>query len=102
MRPARWVTLLLLGLLAWVQGQIWLGRASVAEVRALRREVAQAEQANEQARQRNERLAAEVRDLREGLETVEEIARLELGLVKPDEIFVQIQRPASGSGSPDR
>lgn len=95
MRPARWVTLLLLALIALVQGHIWLGRASVAEVRALRRELAEAEQANEQARQRNERLAAEVRDLREGLETVEEIARQELGLVKPDEIFVQIQRASA-------
>lgn len=100
MRPAHWVTLLLLGLLALVQGQIWLGRASVAEVRALRRELAELELANEQARQRNERLAAEVRDLREGLETVEEIARQELGLVKPDEIFVQIQRPGAGGAPP--
>ncbi|TSE26503.1 Cell division protein FtsB [Tepidimonas sediminis] len=100
MRPARWVTLLLLALLALVQGHIWFGRASVAEVRALRRELAELELANEQARQRNERLAAEVRDLREGLETVEEIARQELGLVKPDEIFVQIQRPAAAGARP--
>ncbi|MFN3830262.1 MAG: cell division protein FtsB [Tepidimonas ignava] len=102
MRPARWVTLLLLALLALVQAQMWLGRASVADVAALRRQVAEAEQANEAARQRNERLAAEVRDLREGLETVEEIARQELGMVKPNEIFVQFQRPgaAAAHGTP--
>ena len=48
--------------------------------------------ANLQARQTNERLAAEVRDLQEGLEMVEEKARLELGMVKPNEIFVQVGR----------
>ena len=99
MRPARWVTLLLLALLALVQAQMWLGRASVADVAALRLQVAEAEQANEAARQRNERLAAEVRDLRDGLETVEEIARQELGMVKPNEIFVQFQRPGVGSAA---
>jgi cell division protein FtsB len=45
---------------------------------------------NALARSRNEQMAAEVRDLREGLETAEEIARTELGMIKPDEIFVQI------------
>ena len=46
--------------------------------------------ANDDARARNTRLEAEVRDLREGLEMVEEKARSELGMVKPDEILVQI------------
>jgi len=45
---------------------------------------------NLEARVRNDQLAAEVRDLKEGLEMVEEKARLELGMVKPDEIFVQV------------
>jgi len=93
---ARWVTALLLGLLAVIQVQTWFGRGSVSQVEDLRRELAEQEQANEQARQRNERLAAEVRDLREGVETVEEIARQELGMVKPNEIFVQIQTPGTG------
>ena len=42
-------------------------------------------------RARNEQLQAEVSDLKEGLEMVEEKARLELGMVKPDEILVQVQ-----------
>lgn len=47
---------------------------------------------NAQAQVSNEQLAAEVRDLREGLEMVEEKARMELGMVKPNEIFVQIAK----------
>ena len=46
--------------------------------------------ANERAKHENERLASEVRDLKEGLEMVEEKARSELGMVKPNEVFVQI------------
>ncbi|TSE36131.1 septum formation initiator family protein [Tepidimonas charontis] len=88
---ARWVTAGLLALLGAVHAHIWWGRASVANVEALRRELLRQEQANEAARQRNERLTAEVHDLREGLQTVEEIARESLGMVKPNEIFVQIQ-----------
>jgi cell division protein FtsB len=45
---------------------------------------------NEQAKRRNEQLAAEVSDLKEGLEMVEEKARFELGMIKPDEIYVQL------------
>ena len=47
-------------------------------------------QANTAARQRNDRLQAEVSDLKEGLEMVEEKARAELGMIKPDEIYVQV------------
>jgi cell division protein FtsB len=56
----------------------------------LRSELAAAEASNEQARARNAQLQAELRDLREGLEMVEEKARFELGMVKQDEIFVQV------------
>ena len=49
--------------------------------------------ANTAAKTRNSRLDAEVRDLKEGLEMVEEKARFELGMVKPDEILVQVSTP---------
>jgi cell division protein FtsB len=88
----RWVTALLVGLLAIVHGQMWFGRGSVTQVQELRNDVATQQQTNALARQQNEQLANEVRDLREGLEMVEEKARSELGMVKPNEIFVQIQR----------
>jgi cell division protein FtsB len=93
--PARWVTALLLVLLVVVQGQIWFGRASVAQVRRQTEELQQQELANARARERNARLAAEVEDLRTGLETVEEIARHELGLVKPNEVYIHIQGDAA-------
>jgi cell division protein FtsB len=48
--------------------------------------------ANQEARARNARLAAEVSDLKEGLEMVEEKARAELGMVRPDEILVQVTK----------
>jgi cell division protein FtsB len=88
----RWVTALLVGLLVVVHGQMWFGRGSLTQVQELRNELATQKQANELSRQQNEQLANEVRDLREGLEMVEEKARSELGMVKPNEIFVQIQR----------
>lgn len=91
----RWVTALLVGLLVVVHGQMWFGRGSVMQVQELRNDVATQSAANDEARQRNEQLANEVRDLRDGLDMVEEKARSELGMVKPNEIFVQIQRRPS-------
>ena len=57
---------------------------------ALQEQVTAMQKANAQAEARNTQLAAEVRDLKEGLDMVEELARQELGMVKPNEIFVQI------------
>jgi cell division protein FtsB len=74
---------------------MWFGRGSVTQVQELRNDVATQRAANDEARQRNEQLGNEVRDLRDGLDMVEEKARSELGMVKPNEIFVQIQRRPS-------
>ena len=86
----RLVTLLLVILLGLVHAELWFGKGSVPRVVSLAGQVAEQEAKNEAARQRNEQLAAEVDDLREGLEMVEERARAELGMVKPDEILVQV------------
>ncbi len=86
----RYVTLGLLVLLGLVQAELWLGKGGVPRMRDLQARVASQRAANEADRQRNLQLDAEVRDLREGLEMVEEKARYELGMVKPDEIFVQL------------
>jgi len=86
----RFVPALLVALLVLVHAQLWFGRGSIASVSALRQQLETQKAANLQAQQANERLASEVRDLKEGLEMVEERARMELGMVKPNEIYVQI------------
>jgi cell division protein FtsB len=86
----RLVTLALLALLVLVQAELWFGRGGVPRVMELADRLAAQKATNEAAHARNDRLVAEVRDLREGLEMVEEKARFELGMVKPDEILVQV------------
>lgn len=87
---SRLVALTLLLLLVVLHGQLWTGRGSIGQVQEMRRQLAQQQQANAQARQANERLAAEVQDLREGLDMVEEKARGELGMVRQGEIYVHV------------
>jgi len=86
----RIVTLILLALLAVVHAELWFGKGGVPRMLALREQVQEMQAKNAQALLRNEQLAAEVRDLQEGLDMAEEIARTELGMVKPDEVYVQI------------
>ena len=86
----RLVTLGLIVLLALVHAELWFGKGGVPRVMELQAKLAQKKAENDVARTRNERLVAEVSDLKEGLEMVEEKARFELGMVKPDEIFVQV------------
>ena len=86
----RWITLALVALLALVQAELWFGKGGVTRMVELQRKLEAQKSTNAQARRRNEQLAAEVSDLKEGLEMVEEKARFELGMIKPDEIYVQL------------
>ncbi|HMN76980.1 MAG TPA: cell division protein FtsB [Burkholderiaceae bacterium] len=86
----RLLTIALLALLALVNAELWFGKGGLPYRAELEAKLAAQQAANDAARLRNERLAAEVSDLKEGLEMVEERARYELGMVKPDEILVQI------------
>jgi len=81
------VLLLLLAILQW---QLWNGRGSVRDVAQLQSKLADQKASNAKAVVNNERLASEVNDLKIGLEMVEERARQELGMVKPNEVFVQV------------
>lgn len=85
--PALLITLLLI-----LHGQLWFGRGSPLELQDLRQQLQAQQAANQEARRVNEQLSAEVSDLQEGLNMVEERARQELGMVKPGEIFVQIAK----------
>ena len=89
----RFVTLALVALLALVHVELWFGKGGVPRTVELSGRLQAQKSANDAARQRNEQLGAEVRDLKEGLEMVEEKARYELGMVKPDEILVQVSTP---------
>ena len=89
----RAVTLALVVLLALVQAELWLGRGGVPRVLELQAKLTRQQAENSAAKARNQQLSAEVSDLKEGLEMVEEKARTELGMVKPDEILVQVTQP---------
>lgn len=89
-----WLILVLLLLLSALQYRLWVGEGSLAELHSLKREIALEESELERLRARNRELQAEVDDLREGSEAIEERARSELGMIKPGEIFIQvIERP---------
>ncbi len=89
---SRLVPVLLITLLLTLHAQLWLGRGSLPKVTQLQAQLIEQNQRNSQAQWANDQLAAEVRDLKEGLEMVEEKARMELGMVKSNEIYVQISR----------
>lgn len=82
------VTLLFLN--ALLQAKLWFGDGGFGELRALNAEYQAQQTENERLALRNRALAAEVMDLREGLEAVEELARMELGMIQPDEEFYQV------------
>ena len=86
------VPMILLALLLILQLQLWFGRGSIPDVWRLQAQLDVQKKLNTVAEQSNERLRAELRDLRDGLEMVEERARYEIGMVKPNEIFVQIAK----------
>ena len=79
-----------MALLLLFHAQLWVGRGSIPSVRDMQRRLDEQIAKNIKAQIDNDQLAAEVRDLKEGLEMVEEKARSELGMVKPNEIFVHV------------
>ena len=85
----RLITFALVALLALVHAELWFGKGGVGRVVGLQAQLRAQQAKNDVAQTRNDRLSAEVRDLKEGLEMVEEKARSELGMLKADEIYVQ-------------
>jgi cell division protein FtsB len=84
--------LVLIALLLVLQVQLWFGRGSIPDVMRLRQSLKEQKQQNAAAQLANDRLSAELHDLKDGLEMIEERARSEIGMVKPNEVFVQIAR----------
>jgi cell division protein FtsB len=92
----------LVALLALIQYPLWLGKGGWLRVWELDRQVLAQQGANSRLAERNASLDGEVRDLRQGLLAVEERARYELGMVRPDEIFIQYNESgARRRASPD-
>ena len=86
----RKLLILLLMLLVYLQYRLWIGDGSLQEVWELHREVEAQRAENLQLRERNAALEAEVRDLQQGLDAIEEHAREDLGMVKEGETFYQL------------
>jgi len=81
---------LLIVLLVYLQYQLWFGDGSLQEFWELHQEVEMQARENLELRERNAALQAEVADLRQGLDAIEEHAREDLGMVKEGETFYQV------------
>lgn len=73
-----------------LQYKLWVGQGSMAEVSRLEQAIDSQKAKNAKLRERNDALDAEVQDLKQGVEAIEERARSELGMIKKDETFYQI------------
>jgi cell division protein FtsB len=93
----RWLALAFIALIVALQYPMWLGKGGWLQVREFDRGLAVQKEANAKLKLRNDALDADVRDLKTGFEAIEERARSELGMVKQDEVFFQLQQVAEQS-----
>ncbi len=96
------LALVLAGLLVLIQYPLWLGKGGWLRVWELDRQLSAQQAGNARLAQRNASLEGEVGDLQQGLHAVEERARYELGMVRADEVFIQIHDGASQRLAPPR
>lgn len=89
----RILMLLLVAMLLVLQFRLWVGEGSLEELHLLKKDIAQQKEELQQMQRRNQALQAEVDDLKNGLEAIEERARNDLGMVREGEIFYQIIEP---------
>ena len=87
-------------LIVLIQYPLWLGKGGWLKVWDYDRQLSEQKERNRATQARNDALDAEVRDLRSGLEAVEERARRELGLIKQDEVFFQIVETPAAAKKP--
>ena len=91
----RWLSIALLALLVLLQYPLWLGKGGWLRVWDVDRQLQEEKVANKQLEIRNAGLDAEVRDLKQGYDAIEERARHDLGMIRQDEVFVQIPEEAA-------
>ncbi|HWV18688.1 MAG TPA: cell division protein FtsB [Rhodocyclaceae bacterium] len=90
----KWPTWILFGLIAALQYPLWLGKGGWLQVWQMDQQLEEQQEVNQKRELRNAGLDAEVRDLKNGYDAIEERARFELGLVKQGEVFVQVPQKA--------
>ncbi|HSV19757.1 MAG TPA: cell division protein FtsB [Casimicrobiaceae bacterium] len=98
----RWLALIFAALILALQYPMWLGKGGWLQVREYDRALAEQREQNARLRARNEALDADVRDLKTGSEAIEERARNELGMMRQDEVFFQLQPAGSAPKAPAR
>ena len=86
----RWLSVVLVAVLVLLQYPLWLGKGGWLRVWDVDRQLQEQKEGNKKLEVRNAGLDAEVRDLKQGYDAIEERARFELGMIKQDEVFVQI------------
>jgi cell division protein FtsB len=91
----KFLTLTLAALIALIQYPLWLGKGSWFRVWEVDQQIRAQRNANRQLQARNNALEAEVRDLKVGLDAIEERARTDLGMIRRDEIFFQVLEQAT-------
>lgn len=87
---SKWVGALLLGLLLALQYRLWFGKNSIPDYENVKVQIQTLEDQNANLRQRNQLIRADIQDLQLGVESMEERARNELGLIKEGETFYRI------------
>jgi cell division protein FtsB len=95
----KWIIAILTLLLLALQYRLWVGEGSLAHVSSLKQELAEQRKKNDELRARNAMLDARVRELKEGLDSVEELARDQLGMTREDETFFLVIDKKESSGS---
>ena len=92
----RWLTVGLLAVIGLLQYPLWVGKGGWLKVWDYDRQLQQQKEVTRKLEIRNAGLDAEVRDLKQGYEAIEERARFELGMIRQDESFVQIPEKVPG------
>ena len=96
----RLLAIVLAALVLLIQYPLWLGKGGALRVWELERQIEVQRESNSKLQVRNAALDAEVRDLKQGLEAVEERARSELGMIRKDEIFFQVLESDAAAARP--
>lgn len=86
----KWLLGILIILLAYLQCRLWIGDGSLAHAHRLESEIQLQQAENDRMRERNRILDVEVEELKSGLDTIEERARNDIGLIKKDETFFML------------